>query len=82
MTKIATLKELRALIEKYKEGLVVKARESGMWENFGDKEVREVNEISRNLCLGSSSLDTPEERAAAISAVQSFSEWAATYTIH
>ena len=81
MAKITTLRQLRTLINEYKKELIAEAKEKGgVWENFGQDKVREVQDIVSRLTAGNDELPDYDERTAARNAAKEFNEWASAYT--
>jgi hypothetical protein len=64
----------RRKIEATKNRLIAKAAKSGLYENFGQDEVRKFIDT-----LGGDAYGTDEERAID-RAIQAFSSWAMNYT--
>ncbi len=71
-----TYKSVMGAIEKVKKALIQKAKSKGIYENFGEKEVRMLKDKFdyNSLVYGS-----PDERKIA-TLIDNFDEWCMNYT--
>jgi len=66
--------KIRKLISRKKETLINKAKTKGVYENFGQKEVREVNDFINKLDYS--------DRIPLFPIIDGFNEWCMTYSPH
>lgn len=75
MKEIINCKKIDTAIKRAKAYLVIKAQKSGIYENFGQSEVRLIKEMFINLSDYSDKMNATREK------LDSFNEWCATYSI-
>lgn len=71
-----TIKKLKTAIEKSKKQLTEKARKRGLYENFGEKETRELKDKFINLSSFTSEMNEKRQL------ISNFDNWAMNFDVN
>lgn len=71
---MSKMDKVKREIEKRKKALIKKAKSKGLWENFGQDQVRALKEKYADYCYGD------DEERKAWDLISQFDEWCMYYT--
>lgn len=71
-----TIKKLKTAIEKSKKQLIEKARKKGIYENFGEKETRELKDKFINSSSFTSEMNEKRQL------ISNFDNWAMNFNVN